>query len=60
MVIAVARELLARFDPSDPVRLLGVGVAGLASDDADAGAPRTSSGPAQNAGPLATARQLSI
>lgn len=31
-VVAVARELLERFDPRDPVRLVGVGVAGLASD----------------------------
>ena len=50
-VIGVARELLTRFDPSDPVRLLGVGVAGLASTDA-ADAPATSGGPAQGAGPL--------
>ena len=51
IVIGVARELLTRFDPSDPVRLLGVGVAGLASTDA-ADAPATSGGPAQGAGPL--------
>ena len=31
VVRAVARELLERFDPRDPVRLIGVGVAGLAS-----------------------------
>jgi DNA polymerase-4 len=31
-VIDVARELLERFDPRDPVRLIGVGVAGLESD----------------------------
>ena len=42
-------ELLARFDPRVPVRLLGVGVAGLVSAEAS---PRTRSGPAQNAGPL--------
>ena len=55
-VIAVARELLARFDPADPVRLLGVGVAGLAGDEdcsaADPNAPGTSGGPALGAGPL--------
>jgi DNA polymerase IV len=50
-VIAVARELLERFDPQVPVRLLGVGIAGLVSDDASA-APGTSGGPAQGAGPL--------
>ena len=43
---------LARFDPDAPVRLLGVGVAGLASEAASAGGPGTSSGPAQGAGPL--------
>ena len=32
VVKAVARELLERFDPPDPVRLIGVGVAGLAAD----------------------------
>jgi DNA polymerase IV len=32
VVCAVARELLERFDPQDPVRLIGVGVAGLAAD----------------------------
>ena len=48
-VVNVALALLARFDPQVPVRLLGVGVAGLVSDEAS---PRTSSGPAQGAGPL--------
>jgi DNA polymerase-4 len=33
IVARVARELLERFDPGDPVRLLGVGVAGLAHDE---------------------------
>jgi DNA polymerase-4 len=33
-VVGVARELLERFDPQDPVRLIGVGVAGLQSDGA--------------------------
>jgi DNA polymerase-4 len=32
-VVSVARELLERFDPSAPVRLVGVGVAGLAGDE---------------------------
>ena len=31
-VTTVARELLERFDPSDPVRLIGVGVAGLEAE----------------------------
>jgi DNA polymerase-4 len=34
VVKAVARELLERFDPQDPVRLIGVGVAGLVADAA--------------------------
>ena len=33
-VIATARELLDRFDPQRPVRLVGVGLAGLAEDEA--------------------------
>jgi len=33
-VIATARELLERFDPQRPVRLVGVGLAGLAEDEA--------------------------
>jgi DNA polymerase IV len=41
-VFRVARELLDRFDPSAPVRLIGVGVAGLR-----AGEPTAASGPAQ-------------
>jgi hypothetical protein len=45
----VAHELLQRFDPQVPVRLLGVGLAGLVADDEG---PETSSGPAQDAGPL--------
>ena len=32
-VVGTARELLERFDPQAPVRLVGVGVAGLASDE---------------------------
>jgi DNA polymerase-4 len=48
-VIGVAHELLQRFDPQVPVRLLGVGLAGLVADDEG---PETSSGPAQDAGPL--------
>ena len=31
-VVATARELLDRFDPQVPVRLVGVGVAGLAEE----------------------------
>jgi DNA polymerase-4 len=56
-VIGVAHELLQRFDPQVPVRLLGVGLAGLVADDEG---PGTSSGPAQDAGPQATARQLAL
>jgi DNA polymerase IV len=33
-VVATARELLERFDPQVPVRLVGVGMAGLAEDEA--------------------------
>jgi DNA polymerase-4 len=33
-VVATARELLERFDPQRPVRLVGVGLAGLAEDEA--------------------------
>jgi len=32
-VVATARELLDRFDPQAPVRLVGVGMAGLVSDE---------------------------
>jgi DNA polymerase IV len=32
-VVSVALELLERFDPQDPVRLLGVGLAGLENDE---------------------------
>jgi DNA polymerase-4 len=32
-VVATARELLERFDPQAPVRLVGVGMAGLADDE---------------------------
>lgn len=38
-VVSVARELLERFDPQDPVRLVGVGVAGLQGDTEHAGGP---------------------
>jgi DNA polymerase IV len=58
-VVALARQLLERFDPQVPVRLLGVGVAGLAADDA-AEAPGTSNGPAPGAGPLELDLGLSI
>ena len=43
-VVATARELLDRFDPKRPVRLVGVGLAGLAEDEA----PRHQPGPASN------------
>jgi DNA polymerase IV len=33
-VVATARELLNKFDPQRPVRLVGVGLAGLAEDEA--------------------------
>ncbi len=33
-VVATARELLDKFDPQRPVRLVGVGLAGLAEDEA--------------------------
>jgi DNA polymerase-4 len=33
-VVSTARELLDRFDPQRPVRLVGVGLAGLAEDEA--------------------------
>ncbi|MDP9228849.1 MAG: DNA polymerase IV [Actinomycetota bacterium] len=40
IVTRVALELLERFDPTDPVRLIGVGVAGIVPDeDADANGP---------------------
>ncbi|MBM3666534.1 MAG: DNA polymerase IV [Actinobacteria bacterium] len=47
-VIGVARELLERFDPEDPVRLLGVGVAGLVGDAPD-DVPETHDAPARDA-----------
>ena len=44
-VVATARELLDRFDPQVPVRLVGVGMAGLAeSDEAPAPARPASNG----------------
>lgn len=52
-VRAVARELLRKFDPDDPVRLLGVGLAGLV-DDADRAA--ASDGPARDAHPAGGAQ----
>lgn len=45
-VVAVANELLERFDPSDPVRLIGVGVAGLERDDPGRAAPADEGDPA--------------
>ncbi len=44
-VVAVASELLERFDPSDPVRLIGVGVAGLERDDSPRAAPASEGDP---------------
>ncbi len=38
-VVATARELLEKFDPQRPVRLVGVGLAGLAEDEAPAHQP---------------------
>lgn len=63
-VVTVARELLDAFDPRDPVRLLGVGVAGLVEDGAPAqggpagGAPQLEDAPATDRAP--EARQLSL
>ena len=34
-VVATARELLERFDPQAPVRLVGVGLAGLIREQVD-------------------------
>jgi len=45
-VTTVARELLERFDPSDPVRLIGVGVAGLEAEP-DRAAPAREGDPAE-------------
>jgi DNA polymerase-4 len=50
LVAATARELLERFDPADPVRLVGVGVAGL-----DRGEPENDDGPADDQLGLSTA-----
>ena len=44
VVVGLATELLERFDPSDPVRLLGVGLAGLVADE-----PEQRDGPAGDA-----------
>jgi DNA polymerase IV len=43
-VVATARELLDRFDPQVPVRLVGVGMAGLAEDEAPPPARQASNG----------------
>lgn len=43
-VVATARELLDRFDPQVPVRLVGVGVAGLAEEEAPEPARPASNG----------------
>ena len=55
VVAATARELLMRFDPEAPVRLVGVGVAGLARDEAEHGSGPAHAAPAAGedaAGPL--------
>jgi DNA polymerase-4 len=44
VVCAVALELLRRFERDAPVRLIGVGVAGLVEDDAAAAAPAEGEG----------------
>jgi DNA polymerase IV len=44
LVVTTARDLLERFDPQAPVRLVGVGVAGLMSDEA----PQHQPGPSPN------------
>ncbi|HEY3191411.1 MAG TPA: DNA polymerase IV [Solirubrobacterales bacterium] len=44
-VVPTARELLERFDPQAPVRLVGVGMAGLEGD------PESANGPARDALP---------
>lgn len=43
VVVDIARELLERFDPEAPVRLVGVGVANLTSDGTDAAPARVAS-----------------
>jgi DNA polymerase-4 len=43
-VVATAKELLDRFDPQLPVRLVGVGMAGLAEDEAPPPARQASNG----------------
>jgi DNA polymerase-4 len=60
-VAQTARELLERFDPQTPVRLVGVGVAGLDSGEPeDEGSPAASAlaEESEAAGPQATAGQL--
>jgi DNA polymerase IV len=54
LVARTARELLERFDPTDPVRLIGVGVAGLSSEGENANGPATaaSESEAEATGPL--------
>lgn len=49
LIAGVARELLERFDPTDPVRLIGVGLAGLSSpppDEQERPRPATAEGDA--------------
>jgi nucleotidyltransferase/DNA polymerase involved in DNA repair len=55
LVAATARELLERFDPEAPVRLVGVGVAALVRDEAENGRGPARAAPAAGenaAGPL--------
>src|SRR5262249_4833026 len=50
-VASTARELLERFDPQTPVRLIGVGVAGLADENEPAPGPAAPTGEGGQAGP---------
>jgi DNA polymerase-4 len=52
LVAATARELLERFDPTDPVRLIGVGVAGLGPENANDPATPASAQETEAAGSL--------
>ena len=57
-VVGVARELLEKFDPQDPVRLIGVGVAGLESDDAGKANGPAQAAPASEGDPAGPVNQL--
>jgi DNA polymerase IV len=54
LVARTARELLERFDPTDPVRLIGVGVAGLSSEGENVNGPATAASESETGatGPL--------